>query len=63
VNSEDNNPDTTDERNQVNATTGASNTKSDVKKSIRRCPKCRSINPPDAQYCQHCGKVFSSKPD
>ena len=27
-------------------------------KSIQRCPKCRSINPPDAKYCQQCGKVF-----
>ncbi len=28
------------------------------KGNIIRCPKCRSINPPDAKYCYNCGKVF-----
>lgn len=31
------------------------------KKTIFRCPKCRSINPINANYCFNCGKVFSSK--
>lgn len=34
------------------------NTTKQKTKSIQRCPKCRSINPPDAKYCQQCGKVF-----
>ena len=34
------------------------NTTKSKTKSIQRCPKCRSINPPDAKYCQQCGKVF-----
>ncbi|MFW9878236.1 MAG: zinc-ribbon domain-containing protein [Candidatus Thorarchaeota archaeon] len=34
------------------------NTSKSKTKSIQRCPKCRSINPPDAKYCQQCGKVF-----
>ncbi len=27
-------------------------------RNIIRCPKCRSINPPEAKYCYNCGKVF-----
>jgi ribosomal protein L40E len=34
------------------------NTTKSKTRSIQRCPKCRSINPPDAKYCQQCGKVF-----
>ena len=33
----------------------------DHKQSILRCPKCRSINPQKATYCNNCGLVFKSK--
>ena len=51
----------------ISKKTTKKNTKSEVpdiqnkKPSIIRCPKCRSINPPGAQYCLQCGKVFKSK--